>query len=208
MVGNEESKIKITQAKNCESQITCNSQFYFLKNTLDKSLLKLTVFCFILTKNRQILSALQFLLSCFIRISEKKFLAYFPYSRDFLSLRRMKERRKNRHLFIEGAPSGRQLLCKGACRCKNQRKAAESREGICKKYLRKNKNGELRLTVFCFSLFYSLVASAVASTASVVDSTASVAVSAVASAASVASAAPSISSAGFLCLWITKRLSG
>ena len=97
---------------------------------------KLTVFCFILTKNRQILSALQFLLSCFIRISEKKFLAYLPYSRDFLSLRRMKERRKNRHLFIEGAPSGRQLLCKGACRYKNQRKAAESREGICKKYLR------------------------------------------------------------------------
>ena len=66
---------------------------------------KLTVFYFILTKNRQILSALQFLLSCFIRISEKKFLAYLPYSRDFLSLRRMKERRKNRHLFIEGAPS-------------------------------------------------------------------------------------------------------
>ncbi len=65
---------------------------------------KLTVFCFILTKNRQILSALQFLLSCFIRISEKKFLAYLPYSRDFLSLRRMKERCKNRHLFIEGAP--------------------------------------------------------------------------------------------------------
>ena len=83
----------------------CNSQFFFTKNTLDKSLLKLTVFCFILTKNRQLLSALQFLLSCFIRISEKKFLAYLPYSRDFLSLRRMKERRKNRHLFIEGAPS-------------------------------------------------------------------------------------------------------
>ena len=65
---------------------------------------KTAVFSFILTKNRLILSALQFLLSYFIRISEKKFFAYFPYSRDFLSLRRMKEQRKNLSLFIEGAP--------------------------------------------------------------------------------------------------------
>ena len=65
---------------------------------------KLTVFYFILTKNRLILSATQFLLSYFIRISEKKDFAYLPYSLAFLSLRRMKERRKNRHLFIEGAP--------------------------------------------------------------------------------------------------------
>ena len=50
------------------------------------------------------MSALQFLLSYFIRISEKKFFAYFPYSRDFLSLRRMKEQRKNLSLFITGAP--------------------------------------------------------------------------------------------------------
>ena len=62
---------------------------------------KLAVFDFILTKNRLILSATQFLLSYFIRISEKKFFAYLPYSRDFLSLRRMKEQRKNLSLFTE-----------------------------------------------------------------------------------------------------------
>jgi len=65
---------------------------------------KTAVFSFILTKNRLILNALQLLLSYFIRISEKKFFAYFPYSRDFLSLRRMKEQRKNLSLFITGAP--------------------------------------------------------------------------------------------------------
>ena len=73
---------------------------------------KLTVFCFILTKNRRILSALQFLLSYFIRISEKKDFAYLPYSWAFFSLRRMKEQRKNRHLFIEGAPRGALLAIK------------------------------------------------------------------------------------------------
>ena len=85
---------------------------------------KLTVFCFILTKNRRILSALQFLLSYFIRISEKKDFAYLPYSWAFLSLRRMKEQRKNRRLFIEGAPKRaffkskyRKRLCTRAPRC-------------------------------------------------------------------------------------------
>ena len=50
------------------------------------------------------MSALQFLVSSFIRISEKNFLAYLPYSRGFLSLRRMKEQSKNPFLFNESAP--------------------------------------------------------------------------------------------------------
>ena len=57
-----------------------SKKIYLAENTLDKTQIKLTVFCFILTKNRLILSATQFLLSYFIRISEKKDFAYLPYS--------------------------------------------------------------------------------------------------------------------------------
>lgn len=59
---------------------------------------------FVLTKNLQIFSALQFLLRDFIRISEKNFLAYFVYSRGFFSLSRMKEQRKNQTFYISTAP--------------------------------------------------------------------------------------------------------
>ncbi|MBR0414941.1 MAG: hypothetical protein IJI67_07720, partial [Clostridia bacterium] len=86
---------------------------------------KTAVFNFILTKNRLILSALQFLLSYFIRISEKKSFAYLPYSRDFLSLRRMKEQRKNLSLLITGVPSAyaffrQQATGNGFLTCQNR----------------------------------------------------------------------------------------
>ncbi|MBQ6381789.1 MAG: hypothetical protein IJJ41_09380, partial [Clostridia bacterium] len=62
-------------------------------------------FFFVLTKNLPIFSALQFLLRDFIRISEKNFLAYFVYSMEFFSLRRIEARRKNQTFYISTAPT-------------------------------------------------------------------------------------------------------
>ena len=68
---------------------------------------KSAALCLILTKNMLILSASQFLLSYFVRINEKNYLAYLPYSRGFLSLRRTEEQPKNPNLFIKGVPMSR-----------------------------------------------------------------------------------------------------